>query len=72
MTARSSFQLIGQAVGNRITKPASSATHSAPCHVLMTNRYDVELVRKGEVWVIGHLTVDNAWTEGDPSVLGGI
>lgn len=41
-------------------------------HVLMTNRYDVELVRKGEVWVIGHLTVDNAWTEGDPSVLAAI
>ncbi|MFE1794542.1 nuclear transport factor 2 family protein [Streptomyces sp. NPDC059517] len=41
-------------------------------HVLMTNRYDVELVRQGEVWVVQHLTVDNAWTEGDPSVLAGI
>ncbi|MFD6989854.1 nuclear transport factor 2 family protein [Streptomyces sp. NPDC059943] len=41
-------------------------------HVLMTNRYDVDLARQGEVWVIRHLTVDNAWTEGDPSVLSGI
>ncbi|BDZ48588.1 hypothetical protein GCM10025867_08290 [Frondihabitans sucicola] len=41
-------------------------------HVLMTNRYDVELVRQGDVWVIQHLTVDNAWTEGDPTVLSGI
>ncbi|MBQ0851292.1 nuclear transport factor 2 family protein [Streptomyces sp. BH-SS-21] len=41
-------------------------------HVLMTNRYDVELARQGEVWVVQHLTVDNAWTEGDASVLAGI
>ncbi|MGW5868654.1 nuclear transport factor 2 family protein [Streptomyces sp. NPDC055239] len=41
-------------------------------HVLMTNRYDVELVRKGEVWLIERVTVDNAWTEGDPTVLSGI
>lgn len=41
-------------------------------HVLMTNRYDVELVRQGDIWVIQHLTVDNAWTEGDPTVLSGI
>ncbi|MFJ2259434.1 nuclear transport factor 2 family protein [Streptomyces sp. NPDC087844] len=41
-------------------------------HVLMTNRYDVSLARQGDVWVIRHLTVDNAWTEGDPTVLAGI
>ncbi|MBM7443016.1 nuclear transport factor 2 family protein [Streptomyces sp. HB132] len=41
-------------------------------HVLMTNRYDVELVRNGDVWLIQHVTVDNAWTEGDPTVLAGI
>ncbi|MFD6274240.1 nuclear transport factor 2 family protein [Streptomyces sp. NPDC060209] len=41
-------------------------------HVLMTNRYDVELVRSGDVWVIQRVTVDNAWTEGDPTVLAGI
>lgn len=41
-------------------------------HVLMTNRYDVELVRGGEGWLIRRVTVDNAWTEGDTSVLAGI
>lgn len=41
-------------------------------HVLMTNRYDVDLVRRGDIWVIQHVTVDNAWTEGDPTVLAGI
>ncbi|MEU1486959.1 nuclear transport factor 2 family protein [Streptomyces sp. NPDC005752] len=41
-------------------------------HVLMTNRYDVDLARQGEVWVIRHVTVDNAWTKGDPTVLSGI
>lgn len=41
-------------------------------HVLMTNRYDVALVRSGEIWVIQRVTVDNAWTEGDPTVLAGI
>ncbi|MFD5252662.1 nuclear transport factor 2 family protein [Streptomyces bobili] len=41
-------------------------------HVLMTNRYDVALVRSSEVWVIQRMTVDNAWTEGDPTVLAGI
>ncbi|MEU0136882.1 nuclear transport factor 2 family protein [Streptomyces sp. NPDC006296] len=41
-------------------------------HVLMTNRYDVALVRSGEIWVIRRVTVDNAWTEGDPTVLAGI
>ncbi|MFJ3705304.1 MULTISPECIES: nuclear transport factor 2 family protein [Streptomyces] len=41
-------------------------------HVLMTNRYDVDLARQGDVWVIRHVTVDNAWTQGDPTVLAGI
>ncbi|WP_072806169.1 nuclear transport factor 2 family protein [Rhodococcoides yunnanense] len=41
-------------------------------HVLMTNRYDVDLARSGDVWVISRVTVDNAWTEGDPTVLAGI
>ncbi|MFH8467696.1 nuclear transport factor 2 family protein [Streptomyces sp. NPDC017991] len=41
-------------------------------HVLMTNRYDVDLARQGDVWVIRQVTVDNAWTQGDPTVLAGI
>ncbi|MFU2510775.1 nuclear transport factor 2 family protein [Pseudoalteromonas sp. ASV78] len=38
-------------------------------HYLMKNRYDIELVRQGEVWVIQHVTIDNVWRSGDPQVL---
>ena len=38
-------------------------------HYLMKNRYDVELARKGDVWVITRNTVDNVWRSGDPAVL---
>lgn len=41
-------------------------------HYLMKNRYDVELVRQGEVWVIQRYTVDNVWLTGDPTVLSDI
>jgi len=41
-------------------------------HFLMKNRYDVELVRQGEVWVMTHITVDNVWRNGDPTVLTGM
>jgi len=41
-------------------------------HYLMKNRYDVELVRQGEVWRIRHVTVDNVWRTGDPAVLSGV
>ncbi|WP_259107804.1 hypothetical protein [Pseudomonas sp. JUb42] len=41
-------------------------------HYLMKNRYDVELVRQREVWVIQRVTVDNVWRTGDPGVLGGV
>lgn len=34
-------------------------------HYLMKNRYDVELVRNGDVWVITRNTVDNIWRSGD-------
>lgn len=39
-------------------------------HYLMKNRYDVELVRSGAVWLIARNTVDNVWRSGNPSVLG--
>ena len=45
--------------------PRSDSTR----HYLMKNRYDVELVRNGEVWVIQRTTVDNIWRSGDPTVL---
>jgi septum formation inhibitor-activating ATPase MinD len=38
-------------------------------HYLMKNRYDVELVRNGDVRVITRNTVDNVWRSGDPVVL---
>ena len=41
-------------------------------HYLMKNRYDVELVRDGEVWRIKRVTVDNVWRSGDPAVLSGV
>ncbi|HYQ23055.1 nuclear transport factor 2 family protein [Stenotrophomonas sp.] len=39
-------------------------------HYLMKNRYDVALSRKGDVWVIEQVTVDNVWRTGNPRVLG--
>ena len=41
-------------------------------HYLMKNRYDVELVRQGDVWVIQRVTIDNVWRTGDSAVLTGI
>ncbi|WP_181952745.1 nuclear transport factor 2 family protein, partial [Achromobacter dolens] len=38
-------------------------------HFLMKNRYDVELERCGDVWVITCSSVDNVWRVGDPGVL---
>lgn len=41
-------------------------------HYLMKNRYDVELARRGDVWVIRRLTIDNVWRSGDPAILATI
>ncbi|MBP2167856.1 septum formation inhibitor-activating ATPase MinD [Erwinia toletana] len=41
-------------------------------HYLMKNRYQVELVREGESWLIERNTVDNVWRSGDPAVLAGV
>lgn len=38
-------------------------------HYLMKNRYDVDLVRQGDRWVIQRVTIDNIWRSGDPSVM---
>lgn len=38
-------------------------------HYLMKNRYNVELERKGDVWVILRNVVDNVWRDGDQAVL---
>lgn len=47
-----------------------SSDHSR--NYLMKNRYDVELVRQGDLWVIQHMTIDNVWRAGDPTVLAGV
>ncbi|ESQ79353.1 nuclear transport factor 2 family protein [Asticcacaulis sp. YBE204] len=41
-------------------------------HYLMKNRYDVQLIRSGDSWVITRNTVDNVWRSGDIGVLSGI
>ncbi len=41
-------------------------------HYLMKNRYDVELIRAGNVWVITRNAVDNVWRTGDLTVLSEI
>jgi len=41
-------------------------------HYLMKNRYDVQLIRQGDAWVIKHVAIDNVWRDGDPAVLAGV
>jgi septum formation inhibitor-activating ATPase MinD len=41
-------------------------------HYLMKNRYDVEMSRQGDLWVIQHVIIDNVWRTGDPTVLSEI
>ncbi|SCL44573.1 SnoaL-like domain-containing protein [Micromonospora citrea] len=36
---------------------------------LLKNRYDVDLVRDGDRWLIRRLRVDNAWFTGDPGAI---
>ncbi|MEB2846506.1 nuclear transport factor 2 family protein [Rhizobiales bacterium RZME27] len=45
--------------------PRSDSTR----HYLMKNRYDVDLVRSGNDWLIRRIVVDNVWRSGDPTVL---
>jgi septum formation inhibitor-activating ATPase MinD len=40
-----------------------------PRKFVMKNRYDVDLVRESEMWVIAKMVVDNVWREGDLSVM---
>lgn len=41
-------------------------------HYLMKNRYDVDLIRQDDLWVIQRVTIDNVWRSGDLAVLGSI
>ncbi|MFE3201381.1 nuclear transport factor 2 family protein [Embleya sp. NPDC059237] len=40
-------------------------------HLLLKNRYAVDLVRTGDAWAMRHLYVENIWRTGDPKVLIG-
>ncbi|WP_062389456.1 nuclear transport factor 2 family protein [Pseudomonas abietaniphila] len=40
-------------------------------HYLMKNRYDVEMVKQGDIWLIERVTVDNIWRTGELSALFG-
>jgi SnoaL-like domain len=40
-------------------------------HILMKNRYAVDLVREGSTWVITKMVIDNIWFDGDAKVLSG-
>lgn len=40
-------------------------------HALLKNRYEAELVRDGERWVMSHVWIDNVWFTGDPAVIFG-
>lgn len=46
--------------------------HDSSRHYLMKNRYDVELARSGDKWLITRNTVDNVWRTGDLTVLSDI
>jgi hypothetical protein len=41
-------------------------------HYLMKDRYDVELTRQGDIWIITRNTVDNVWRSGDVAVMSGV
>ncbi|MEU0532062.1 nuclear transport factor 2 family protein [Amycolatopsis tolypomycina] len=40
-------------------------------HALLKNRYDVDLVRDGDRWVMRRVVIDNAWFTGDPVAIFG-
>jgi ketosteroid isomerase-like protein len=40
-------------------------------HLLMKNRYQVELVRSGSQWLIQRVVIENIWWQGDVSVITG-
>jgi len=40
-------------------------------HALLTNRYDVDLVRDQERWVVRRMIIENVWYTGDPTAIFG-
>jgi hypothetical protein len=41
-------------------------------NALLMNRYDCELVRDGQKWRFRRITIDNAWSQGDPEILNAL
>ena len=41
-------------------------------NALLMNRYDCELVRDGQKWRFKRITIDNAWSQGDPEILNAL
>lgn len=46
-----------------------SADHGT--HALLKNRYDVDLIRAGDRWVMRRVVIENAWYTGDPAAIFG-
>jgi len=44
-----------------------SADHAT--YALLKNRYDVDLVRDGDRWVMRRVVIENAWYTGDPGAI---
>jgi hypothetical protein len=43
--------------------------HDPSRHLLLKNRYSVDLSREGRRWVIERMRIENVWFTGDPGVL---
>jgi len=41
-------------------------------YALLMNRYDCELVRDGQKWRFKRITIDNAWSQGNPEILNAL
>jgi hypothetical protein len=41
-------------------------------HALLMNRYDCELVRDGQKWRFKRITIDNAWSQGNPEIINAL
>src|SRR5690606_23232680 len=52
--------------GNKATLDALVEAQHVPSndptrHYLMKNRYEIEMIRQDELWVIQHVVIDNIW-----------
>ncbi len=73
-TSLSSLDTTHSVTNPRVTIDGDTARLHVPRsdhsrYYLMKNRYEVELVRDGEGWLIKRTIVDNVWRSGDLAVL---